>query len=47
MVQKLGRTKKVIKFGKVSEKYDILKFEERQIALIGTTISLEMTPYKR
>ena len=35
MVQKLGRTKKVIKVGKISGKYDILTVEEKWIALIG------------
>ena len=29
MVQKLGRTRKVIKVGKISEKYDILTVEEK------------------
>ena len=29
MVQKLVRTKKVIKVGKISEKYDILPVEEK------------------
>ena len=29
MVQKLGRTKKLIKVGKISEKYDILTLEKR------------------
>ena len=46
MVQKLGRTKKVIKVGTVSEKDDILTVEEIRIPLIGngTKIILEMTP---
>ena len=35
MFQKLERTKKVIKAGKISEKYDILKVEEKRIPLIG------------
>ena len=34
MVKILGRTKKVIRAGKISEKYDILTVEEKRIALI-------------
>ena len=49
MVQILGRTKKVIKVRKISEKDDILTFEEKRIALIcnKTKIRLEMTPRQR
>ena len=44
--KKSGRTQKVIKIGKISDKYDILTVEEKQISLIGdeTKISLETTP---
>ena len=35
MVKKLGRTKKVIKVGKISKKYDILTVEEKRIYVIG------------
>ena len=46
MVQNLGRTKKVIKVGKVSGKYEILTVEENQISLIGNNTKriLEMNP---
>ena len=46
VVQKLGRTKKVIKVGKISGKYDILTVEEKWITLIWNRKkrSLEMTP---
>ena len=42
----LGRTKKVIKVEKISEKYDILTVEEKLIPFIGknTKRRLEMTP---
>ena len=33
--KKLGKIKKVIKVGKISEKYDTLTVEEKRIALIG------------
>ena len=44
----LGRTKKVIKVGKIRGKYDVLVFEEKRIALIGNKkkINLEMTQCK-
>ena len=47
--KKLGRTKKVIKVGKISEKYDILTVEERLIALFvdKKKRSIEMTPRQR
>ena len=46
MVQKLGRTKNMIKVGKISEKYDISTVEEKIISLIGNKMRriLEMTP---
>ena len=49
MVQKLGRTKKVIKSGKIREKDDIITDEEKRIDFIvnKTKISLEMTPGQR
>ena len=34
MVQKLVRTKKVIKVGKISSTYEILTVEDKQVALI-------------
>ena len=48
MAQKLGRTKKVIKIGKISDKYDIITVGKK-ISLFGneTKISLEMTPKQR
>ena len=48
-VQKVGKNKKAIKVGKISEKDDILTVEERPIALIGnkTKRSLVITPQKR
>ena len=48
-VQKIGKNPKVIKVGKVSEKYDILTVEEKLIALIvnNTKRILEMNPRKR
>ena len=45
MVQKLGRTKKVIKVGEMSEKYDFLTVEGKIVN--KTKRSLEMTPGKR
>ena len=49
MIQKLGRTKKVIKVGKIRENYDVLTAEEKRIYLIGdkTKISLVMMTSKR
>ena len=49
MVQNLGRNKKLIKVGRISEKYDILRFEGKCMALIGnkTKVSLEITPAQR
>ena len=46
MVQKLERTKKVIKVGKIIGKYENLTVEDKWISLIGdnTKRSLEMTP---
>ena len=35
MVQKLGITKKIIKVGEISVKYDILTVEEKRIVFIG------------
>ena len=35
MVQKLGRTKKLIKVGKINGKYDILTVEEKWISIFG------------
>ena len=35
MVQKIGKTKRVIKFGKIGGKYDILTVEVKRIDLIG------------
>ena len=48
MVQNIGKNQKMIKVGKISEKYDILTVEEKLIPLIGnkTKRSLEMTPGK-
>ena len=45
---KLGRTKKAIKVGNISEKDDNLIFEEKLISFIGNNIkrSLEMNPGK-
>ena len=44
----MGRTKKVIKVGKISCKDDILIFEKKRVVLIGnkTKRSLEMTTQK-
>ena len=44
----MGRTKKIIKVGKISGKDDILTVEEKRISLIGhkKKISLEITPEK-
>ena len=49
MVKKFGRTKKVIKVGKISEKDEMLTVEEKRISLIGnkTKRILEMTPEQR
>ena len=49
MVQNIGKNQKMIKVGKISEKYDILTAEEKIIPLIGnkTKRSLGMTPGKR
>ena len=49
VVQKLGRTKKVIKVGKISGKYDILPVEEKSVALIRNNIKriLEMKKWQR
>ena len=49
VVQKLGRTKKVIKVGKISDKYDILPVEEKSVALIRNNIKrrLEMKKWQR
>ena len=49
MVQKLGRTKKVIKVGEISEKCDILTVEEKETSLIGnkTKVILEINPRQR
>ena len=48
MVQKLGRSKKVIKVGKISGKYYILIVEEKRVTFIGKKAerSLEITPWK-
>ena len=44
-LKKLGRTKNVIKVGKISEKYDMLTIEEKIISYLKYyKISLEMTP---
>ena len=45
MVQKLGRTKKAIKVGKISGKDNISRVEEKRVSFIGnnTKRSLEMT----
>ena len=47
--KKLGRTKKVIKVGKIGDKYDIFTVEEKRIVLIGnrTKRILEMTSRQR
>ena len=47
--KRLGRTKKLIKLGKISGKYGILTVEEKLISLIGnkTKIILEMNPSQR
>ena len=49
MVQKLVRTKKLIKVGKICGKDDILNVQEKQVTLIGSKKkrSLEMNPRKR
>ena len=49
MVQKLVRTKKWIKVGKICGKDDILNVQEKQVTLIGSKKkrSLEMNPRKR
>ena len=49
MVQKLVRTRKVVKVGKISGKYDILIVEEKRVSLIvnKTKIILEMTTWER
>ena len=46
ILQKLGRTKKVIRVGKISEKCDILTVEGERIALVTNKMkrSLEITP---
>ena len=45
----LGRTKKVIKVGRISAKDDILTVKERKVSHIvnNTKLSLEMTSSKR
>ena len=45
----MGRTEKVINVGKISDKDEILKVEDKQLYLIGnkTKGSLEMNPWKR
>ena len=45
----LGRTKKIIKVGKISGKDDILTVIEKRATLIGNniTISLEMNQWQR
>ena len=47
-VQTLGKTKKLIKVGGISGKYDILKVEEKQVALIEnkTKWVLKMTQWQ-
>ena len=46
--KKIGKTKKIIKVGEISEKDDILTVGKKWISLIGnkTKRSLEMTPWK-
>ena len=48
VVQKLGRTRRVLKVGKMSTKYDILTFQEGKISHRGnkTNTILEMTTRK-
>ena len=48
MVQKLGRTKIVLKVGEISAKDDILKVQERQISYRAnrTKIIPEMNPWQ-
>ena len=49
MVQNIGKIKKTIKVGKISDKFDILRIREKLTAFIGnkTQRRLEMTLWKR
>ena len=47
MVQKLGRTKKVSKVGKISEKYNILTVEEKKIPLNVNNTKMGLHPLLR
>ena len=42
MVQKLERTKKLIKVGKINENYDILTVEKKQTALIENKTKINL-----